>query len=161
MVLLAIDLHLVRLGMISIMPPARHQGPWHHHHGRPSPLQYISWIYIQHAGLKKEKPQPYGSCRLFTINLISYNNFVTMTISHHMPCKNKLDASKLSLQILRGFGLPRKEPILPTDKNHNVDTLVVSFRPFPGPSVANAISLMLEKQTPPKPLYTVQAVCQA
>ena len=84
-----------------------------------------------------------------------------MTISHHMPCKNKLDASKLSLQILRGFGLPRKEPILPTDKNHNVDTLVVYFRPFPGPSVANAISLMLEKQTPPKPLYTVQAVCQA
>jgi len=55
MVLLAIDLHLVRLGMISIMPPARHQGPWHYHHGRPSPLQYISWIYIQHAGLKKEK----------------------------------------------------------------------------------------------------------
>src|SRR4051812_36499603 len=68
-----------------------------------------------------------------------------MTISHHMPCKNKLDASKLSLQILRGFGLPRKEPILPTDKNHNVDSLVVSFHPFPGPSVANAISLMLEK----------------
>ena len=78
-----------------------------------------------------------------------------------MPCKNKLDASKLSLQILRGFGLPRKEPILPMDKNHNVDSLVVSFHPFPGPSVANAISLMLEKLTPPKPLYTVQAVCQA
>ena len=76
-------------------------------------------------------------------------------------CKNKLDASKLSLQILRGFGLPRKEPILLTDKNHNVGLLVVSFRPFPGPSVANAISLMLEKKTPPKPLYTVQAVCQA
>src|SRR3954464_9448277 len=55
---------------------------------------------------------------LFTINLISYNNFVTMTISHHMPCKNKLDASKLSLQVLRGFGLPRKEPILPMNKNH-------------------------------------------
>src|SRR3954463_6253281 len=104
MVLLAIDLHLVRLGMISIMPPAWHQGPWHHHHGRPSPLQYISWIYIQHTGPKKEKPKPYGSCRLFTTNLISYNNFVTMTISHHMPYKNKLDASKLSLQILRGFG---------------------------------------------------------
>ena len=55
MVLLAIDLHLVRLRMISIMPPARHQGPWYHHHGRPSPLQYISWIYIRHAGLKKGK----------------------------------------------------------------------------------------------------------
>src|ERR1043165_6977054 len=27
---------------ISIMPPAWHQGPWHHHHGRLSPFQYIS-----------------------------------------------------------------------------------------------------------------------
>ena len=49
-----------------------------------------------------------------------------MTISHHMPCKNKLDASNLSLHILRGFGLPRKEPILPTDKNHNVDKNIIS-----------------------------------
>src|SRR3954468_71977 len=118
------------------------------------------YIYRTQA-LKRKNTQPYGSCRLFTINLISYKIFVTMTISHHMPCKNKLDASKSSLQILRGFGLPRKEPILPMDKNHNVDSLVVSFRPFAGPSIANAILLILEKLTPPKPLYTVQAVCQA
>jgi hypothetical protein len=28
MVLHAFDLHLVRHGMISIIPPAQHQGPW-------------------------------------------------------------------------------------------------------------------------------------
>ena len=31
MVLLALDLHLMRLGMISIMPSAWHQGPWRYH----------------------------------------------------------------------------------------------------------------------------------
>ena len=162
MVLLALDLHLVRLGMISIMPPVRHQGPWRHHHGRLSPLQYISWIYIYSTQALKRKNYNHmapAGC----LQQISFHTtiFRIMTISHHMPCKNKLDASKLSLQVLRGFGLPRKKPILPTNKNHNVDSLVVSFRPSPGPSVTNAISLMLEKLTPPKPLYTVQAVCQA
>lgn len=49
-----------------------------------------------------------------------------MTISHHMPCKNKLDASNLFLHILRGLGLPRKEPFLPTDKNHNIDKNIIS-----------------------------------
>jgi hypothetical protein len=49
-----------------------------------------------------------------------------MTISHHMPCKNKLDASNLFLHILRGFGLSRIEPFLPTNKNHNVDKNIIS-----------------------------------
>src|SRR3954463_5124238 len=146
MVLLAIDLHLCAswydlhhatgAAPRSMVPP-----PW----SSFSITIYLMDIYTARRPYK-EKLQPYGSCRLFTTNLISYNNFVIMTISHHMPCKNKLDASKLSLQILRGFGLPRKEPILPTDKNHNVDSLVVSFR--------------LRETDTPKPLYTVQAVCQ-
>ena len=49
-----------------------------------------------------------------------------MTISHHMPCKNKLDASNLFLHILRGFGLFSIEPFLPTNKYHNVDKILLA-----------------------------------
>jgi hypothetical protein len=55
--------------------------------------------YIRHAG-HKMKWQPYSSCRLF----ITYKkgsshticNINNLTISHHMPCRNKLDTSNLS-----------------------------------------------------------------
>ena len=41
MALLAFDLHLVHHGMISIIPPAWHQGPWRLHLDCLPPLQYI------------------------------------------------------------------------------------------------------------------------
>jgi hypothetical protein len=44
-------------------------------------------------------------------HLIHHRYITDMTISHHMPCKNKLDASNLSLHVLRGFGFSR-EPFL-------------------------------------------------
>ena len=49
-----------------------------------------------------------------------------MIISYHMPCKNKLDTSNLFLHILRGFGLSRIEPFLPTNKNHNIEKNIIS-----------------------------------
>ena len=62
MVLLALDLHLVRHGMISIILPAWHQGPWRLHHDCLPSLQYISWIYLQHAGLKKDNHMAPAGC---------------------------------------------------------------------------------------------------
>jgi len=44
MVLLALDLHLVHHGMISIIPPAWHQGPWRLLLDCPPKLQHITWI---------------------------------------------------------------------------------------------------------------------
>ena len=59
------------------------------------------------------------------MSIISYIKFVTMTISHHMPCKNKLDVSNLFLHILRGLGLSEIEPFKPTNMNHNVDKQII------------------------------------
>ena len=43
-----------------------------------------------------------------------------------MPYKNKLDVSNLFLHILRGFGISRIEPFLPTNMNHNGDKNIIS-----------------------------------
>ena len=43
-----------------------------------------------------------------------------------MPCKNKLDASNLFLHILRGLGLSKIEPFIPTNMNHNVDKQIIN-----------------------------------
>ena len=122
MVLLALDLHLVHLGMISIIPPAWRQGPWRLHLGCHPNLQYITRIYLQHAGHKEIRKTTIWllpvviilQIRSFHTNM-SYIKFVTLTISHHMPCKNKLDASNLSLHILRGLGLSKIELFIPTN----------------------------------------------
>jgi hypothetical protein len=56
MVLHAFDLHLVRHGIISIIPPAQHQGPWRI--TLSVFLNYnisLGYIYIQHVGHKMKK----------------------------------------------------------------------------------------------------------
>jgi hypothetical protein len=64
MVLHAFDLHLVHHGMISIIPPVQHQGPW-----RATLIVFLSYNislgYIFGTQAIKMKRQPYGSCRLF------------------------------------------------------------------------------------------------
>ena len=52
MVLLALDLHLVHHGMIFIITPAWHQGPWHLHLDCPSNYNISHGYDIQHAGHK-------------------------------------------------------------------------------------------------------------
>ena len=42
-----------------------------------------------------------------------------------MPCKNKLDISKLFLHILCGLGLSKIELFIPTNMNHNVDKQII------------------------------------
>ena len=43
-----------------------------------------------------------------------------------MPCENKLDVSNLFiLHILRGLGLSKIEPFIPTNMNHNVDKQII------------------------------------
>ena len=42
-----------------------------------------------------------------------------------MPCKNKLDVSNLFLHILRGLGLSKIEPFIPTNMNYNVDKQII------------------------------------
>jgi hypothetical protein len=65
MVLHAFDLYLMRHGMISIILPVQHQGPW-----RATLIVFLhynislGYIYLRHAG-HKMKRQLYGSCRLF------------------------------------------------------------------------------------------------
>jgi hypothetical protein len=100
MVLHAFDLHLVRHSMISIIPPAQHQGPW-----RATSIVFLhynislGYIYIRHAGHKMKKttiwllPVVYNLQKGLLHTIFNINN---LTISHHMPCKNKLDASNLS-----------------------------------------------------------------
>ena len=79
MVLLALDLHLVHLGMISIIPPAWRQGPWRLHLGCHPILQYITWIYLQHAGHKRIRKNNHlapAGCYNFTNKIISYIKYV-------------------------------------------------------------------------------------
>ena len=42
-----------------------------------------------------------------------------------MPYKNKLYVSNLFLHILRGLGISRIEPFLPTNMNHNGDNQII------------------------------------
>ena len=59
---------------------------------------------------------PAGMSIIYKKKIISYIKFVTLTISHHMPYKNKLDASNLFKHVLRGFGLLKIEPFISTNK---------------------------------------------
>ena len=55
-----------------------------------------------------------------------------------------------------------QEPFLPTNFHHNANKVVVYTTPLLEPSVANGIPTnATETDTSPKPLYTVQVVCQA
>ena len=50
-------------------------------------------------------------------------------------------------------GVSRENCFYPTKSSHNTNSAIVSITPLSGPSVANVYaSLMLERQTPPKPL---------
>ena len=88
-----------------------------------------------------------------------YNNHI-MAISHHMPCKNKLDASYLFLQILRGLGLSMKNHFLPTNKNHNDDNQVVSMTPFRALRCKSDIHYS-KRDRHPLAAYVIQVTCRA
>jgi len=77
-----------------------------------------------------------------------------------MPCKNKLDASNLSLHVLRGLGLSRKNRFLPTNKNHNADKYVVSTTPFRALHCKGNINYGERNRHPPA-AYVKQVTCQA
>jgi hypothetical protein len=73
-------------------------------HGAPSWLSssiriYHFDIYIRHAGLKKKKTTIWLLPVVYNLQKGSLHiicNINNLTISHHMPCKNKLDVSNLS-----------------------------------------------------------------
>ena len=77
-----------------------------------------------------------------------------------MPCKNKLDASNLSLHVLRGLGLSKENRFLPTNKNHNVDKYVVSTTPFRALRCKGNINYSGRNRHPPA-AYVIQVTCQA
>ena len=131
MVLLALDLHLVHLGMISIIPPAWRQGPWRLHLGCHPNLQYITRIYLQHAGHKEIRKTTIWLLPVVILQQGSSHTSNIITISYwpyHItcPCKNKLDASNFlcMFYVARGF---RIRPILPTRLNHNADTRIIKL----------------------------------
>ena len=58
------------------------------------------------------------------------------------------------LQVLHGcWGFREKNHFYPTKTSHNTNPAIVSITPLSGPSIANVFAkLMLETQTPPRPL---------
>jgi hypothetical protein len=69
------------------------------HLGCLPPLQYITWIYIWHTGHLNENTTIWLLPVVYNLQKGSLHiicNINNLTISHHMPCKNKLDVSNLS-----------------------------------------------------------------
>jgi hypothetical protein len=98
-------------------------------HGTPSWLSssitiYHFDIYIRHAGLKMKKitiwPVVYNLQKGSLHIIYNINN---LTIAHHMPCKNKLDASNLSCIFYVVWGFLGRTVLT----NEYVDTMVIKI----------------------------------
>ena len=79
------------------------------------------------------------------------------------PLQYKARSLFCILHVLRGCqGFHRGIVSSLRTNNHNADQMSASITPHTGSSVATATSARVrETDTPPEPLYTVQAVCQA
>ena len=104
-----------------------------------------------------------GSCRLFYMTCISYN--LKQHITNHitsMPLQNKVRRLYFIFAYFTWLlGLSHKNRFLPTNNNHNADQIVVSITPLSGPSVADGITLKLEKLDTHKATCTEQAARQS
>ena len=78
-----------------------------------------------------------------------------MTISHHMPLQNKLDASTLFLANFTWFRAFEDRTVLPTNINHNGDKQVIKQ------TFVNQITTIVEEIGTRKATYAKQVACRA